>query len=241
MPKFRAKSTKAVSAHEALVGIVLFILCGPSVLSAESLTVTLTPAQQTGAHGTYFSAPFDFGTAFSEIESVRLEFVMPGGYEGYAASTGNSFYSRALALVIHDAEMPITSVWSLDIATALSASVHDVRPGESTQWDFRRSFAPGEVVPSPNWPDFLFQGAGRIEWIDVFDSSVRPQLGEAPTTITTTWLPPGEIQSAQLTIVGTPVPEPASALLVAMGALTLLSCRQLRRSRSLAAFAASRR
>ncbi len=80
--------------RQALLSCVFLILYGSSSHAiAETFTVPLNPVEQTAANGNYLSAPFDFGTAFSRIDSITLEFIMPGGYEGTAMTTGNSSFS----------------------------------------------------------------------------------------------------------------------------------------------------
>ena len=183
-------------------------------MHAETFTVSLQPQETTGPYGTYLSAPFDFETEFSNIDLITLQFMMPAGYEGYFASTGNSFYSRSLEIVVHDIEMPVTNIWSLDIATALRASASDLDANEAAEFRFRQVFNLGDEQTPVPWPSFLTGGAGHVSFFDVFYSSHRPPSGDTIGNSSTSWLPLGELAAPTLTIVGTPVPEPATAVLL---------------------------
>ena len=87
---------------------------------AATFTVPLSPTVVAAPDGDYLSAPFDFGTVFSHVESVTLDFTMPGGFEGNAMTTGNSSYFRNLAFVLHEAAAPITDAWSISPANGIA-------------------------------------------------------------------------------------------------------------------------
>jgi hypothetical protein len=225
MPKFCTGSIAGLRVRGVLVGLIHFALCASSAVKADSFSITLHPTEQIGANGPYLSAPFDLGTAFSEIESVTLGFIMPTGYEGSAATTGNSSFTRFLKLLLRPTDTPIPEIWQ-NSPTSLGAGAFDIRAGalEEMRFGYSVSF-PGDDSPL-DWPDFLFTGTGEVGWADEFYSSHHDLHGGVPSASSTSWLLPGEIQSAQLTIVGSPVPEPASVLLLAAGAVTALTCRQ---------------
>jgi hypothetical protein len=79
-----------MSSCRVLLTLLGFVAWCNSNALAETFTVPLTPAIANGQLGNYLSADFDFETSFSKIDSVTLEFVMPDGYEGNAATTGNN-------------------------------------------------------------------------------------------------------------------------------------------------------
>jgi hypothetical protein len=207
------------------------LMCSASQADDETFTISLVPSAEAGLHGSYLSAPFDFGTAFSEIESLTLRFAMPGGYEGSAVSTGNSFYWRSLNVVLHPADTPAPEYWQ-NSPSSLGALTLDVRPNAETEFRFLYSVSFGNDPAPPSWPEFLYTGIGRVGWTDEFFSGLHPLPDGVPTSSSTSWALPGEIQSAELIIVGTPVPEPASLLLVAASIAVSLSHRRLSRAES---------
>ena len=225
MPKFCTGSIAGLRVRGVLVGLIHFALCASSAVKADSFSITLHPTEQIGANGPYLSAPFDLGTAFSEIESVTLGFIMPTGYEGSAATTGNSSFTRFLKLLLRPTDTPIPEIWQ-NSPTSLGQSTFDMPAGAAEEFRFLYSVSfPGDDSPL-DWPDFLFTGSGEVGWVDEFYSSHHPLPDGVPFTSSRSWLLPSKIQSAQLTIVGTPVPEPASVMLLAAGALTALACRR---------------
>jgi hypothetical protein len=226
MPKFRATLMRST-----WVVLAFLSLCTTSRLHAETFTVTLTPTEQAGDLGMYLSAPFDFGTAFSEIQSVTLEFMMPGGYQGTAVTTGNSSVFRSLNLLLYDAAIPMPDYW-YNSAASLGGSAFNVRAGTPAEIRFVYS----DDAP-PDWPDFLFTGIGQVGWADTFHAS-HHLIGSGMESSSISWLLPGEIQSAQLKVVGTPIPEPSSHLMLLVGGLAVPFCRHVWRRRPQAAGAA---
>ncbi len=204
--------------------VFALIACRDSLAIAEASTVPLTPVARSGAYGNYLSSPFDFGTAFSRIDSVKLEFTMTGGYEGTAVSTGNSSYFRYFATVIHDEAAAIDNVWPPDTAKVLTNSSFHISAGIATELTLGNfvQFPSAEPVAS-DWPDFLLTGHGSIAFIDVFESSFHPLPSGIEVSSSTSWSSPGEILSATLTIEGTPVPEPISIWLIVVLATIMLA------------------
>jgi hypothetical protein len=207
-----------------LLSLFGFALVVPYCAKGEVFRVPLNPSEQTAPLGSYISAPFDFGTGFLQIDSVTLEFMMPGGYEGYAVTTGNSSSSRWLHLVLHDTETVVPNIWA-NSGTTLASWGSDIEDNELAQFAFKGFLSFGQGDTEPVWPDFILGGTGRVSWVDEFHSSYHPLPDGVGGSSSTSWLIPGEIVSAQLTIVGTPVPEASSVTLLAVGALTVFACR----------------
>jgi hypothetical protein len=218
---------------------VLLALCAPSFARADRFTVALNLTEQLGVYGGYLSAPFDFGTSFSEIESVTLQFVMPGGYQGFAATTGNSSVIRSLDLLLYPVAAPVPEIWQ-NSATSLGTSALDISAGTLDEFRFVYSVSSGNDSLPLDWPDFLLTGRGQVGWVDEVYASHHPLPDRMPFSSTTSWVLPGEIRSAQLTIVGTPVPEPASVVLIAAGAVIAISYCWIWRRRRYQSAAAER-
>ena len=200
---------------------------------AATFTVPLFPTIATAPAGNYLSTAFDFGTAFSQVESLTLEFALPGGYEGHAITTGNSSYFRSLSFILHDATVPITNAWSIDSEDGITRSVFHVPVTGSVSVDFSGfSYSFGGISVEPSWPEFILQGQGRLAFIDVFESSFHPLPTGITVSSTTSWQPPAGIAGATLTIVGVPVPEPSSVLIPAISSAFCIMCLTRRRQRS---------
>ena len=210
--------------RHALLSCVFLILYGSSSHAiAETFTVPLNPVEQTAANGNYLSAPFDFGTAFSRIDSITLEFIMPGGYEGTAMTTGNSSFFSELKFVLHDSDQPPDV--PINSSASLVSSAFRISTGATSEFPFFLNvFVVGEEF-DPIWPDFLYSGAGRVAWIEEIHASYHPLPDGIPLRSTTTWLSPDEIVSPTLTIVGIPVPEPGSILMLLVGMIVAIALR----------------
>ncbi len=221
--------------HKSLVFLIAWLCCGVSFAIADEITVPLTLTQQSGKYGDYLSAAFDFGTAFSHIDSVKLQFVMPDGYEGNAVGTGNSFYSSNLVISAHSSETLVEDISffaGFGVVSPPSLSTYQFHVDAGIP--FEVDFAPysyslsGEPIP-PTWPDFILGGNGLMTFLDLNQSTFAPLPFGTPSSTTTSWLLPGEIQSATLTIVATPVPEPASIALLSIGCLWFMQSIARRR------------
>lgn len=213
-----------------LAGIALVAAVFSSAL-AESYSVLLNPVIQSEARGSYLSAPFDFAVEFSHVDTVKLTFVMPDGYVGTAFTTGNSFYFRDLVLLVHDLSSPLGSLYDIYdyySPTALVNAVGGVSPNTLGEFGFGRPYItfPGDPPPELTWPDFIFSGRGNVSFIDSHEtglnllSPIRTADDERMS-----WLPPGNILSARLTIEGTAAPEPGAMLLAGIGTLTAYARR----------------
>jgi hypothetical protein len=234
MPKFRATLMRST-----WVVLALLSLCITSRLHADTFTVTLTPTEQTGDLGMFLSAPFDFGTAFADIQSVLLEFISPAGYQGTAVTTGNSSVFSSLNMLLYGAATPVPDWW-YNSPSSLGASAFTVRAGEPKQILFLHSASlAGDTTPL-DWPEFLFTGRGQVGWTNEIHAS-RHLIGSGMESSSISWLLPGEVQSAQLKVVGTPIPEPPSHLLLLVGALAVPFWRHVWRRRRQAAGAAGSR
>jgi hypothetical protein len=204
-----------------LFNVLAAISAGPSTcVFAATFTVPLSPIAATAPVGEYLSADFDFGTAFSKIDTLMLEFTLPNGYEGNAVTTGNSSYYRNLAFVLHDTAVPVIGDQNSITRTAFS-----VRALDPVQIGFGGPLLSFNGVTSQSsWPEFVFLGHGRLAFIDEFRSSFHPLPAGIPVSSTTSWLLLDEIAGASLTIVGTPVPEPG---LVPIAVVCGASCLKL--------------
>lgn len=212
--------------HRVMLALLAIVTSAHSSVIAETFTVPLTPAVSMGTHGDYLSASFDFGTSFSRIDSVTLEFVMPAGYEGTAVTTRNSTYTRYLSTLIHDATSLIDDL-SFDPFQSLSNLSFHVTAGVPNELQYDRFIVfPGGDPADHMWPEFLFGGSGRVEFIDIHSSSFHPLPSGTTVSFSTSWLIPPEIVSAQLKIVGTAVPEPATWQLMAVILAPALACRK---------------
>jgi hypothetical protein len=205
----------------------------PSCALAGTFSVPLTGLDQLEPDGDYLTADFDFGTAFSQVDSFMLEFVMPNGYEGVSATTGNSSWSRKLNVVIHDGAAPLDLGFASPPAS-FRQSFSRVRHGIPAHFDVGRSLIcftavdcregiclTAEDCPEPAWPNFVLSGRGRVEFVEVRHSWSHPLPSGVTVSSSTSYGSPGEIVSAQLTIVGTPVPEPSSLVLVICGGVCM--------------------
>jgi hypothetical protein len=209
--------------------LAVLVAIAPSVAPAKSLTFELAPVLQVGAHGEYLAASFDFGTKFSRIESLTLSFVMPGGYEGTAMTTGNSSYLRTLATIVHDPAITVDEPFGLDPATGFTSSTFHVPAGRPHELAYGRLLAfPSGRPARQTWPDFLLAGSGIVSFIDDNRSYSHPLPAGIALGSTISWLAPNGITSARLTIIGTPVPEPAATSLLAIVAFVKAVARPKR-------------
>jgi hypothetical protein len=205
--------------------LLLASLMAPPSAIGETIAIPLSFATATGSAGDYLSSPFDFGSSFSRIESLRLELLMPSGYEGTAVSTGNSSYDRHLIAVIQETATPLT-VESINGQSEdqIRSSAFSILPAIPYSMNFSGtsfSFVDGVLIIHEAWPEFVLRGTGQVALIDEFDSSYHPLPAGVSLSSTTSWLPPDGIAQATLIVVGTPVPEPkVSALLLACLAWT---------------------
>lgn len=201
---------------------------------SAAFTVPLSLSVETGPYGDYLSSSFDFGTSFAQIDSITLDFAMPSGYEGSFASTGNSSFSRSLALVLHDPSVLITSPWSISPENGITQLMGHVGTVESVSVRLFRegSFSiPGRSVGRV-LPNFLVQGYGQIAFIDTYESRFHPLPDRITVSSSTSWMPPLGIVNASLTVIGVPAPEPNSILMVLIGGALCGGCVTRRRCRS---------
>ena len=219
----------------SLAAYILFacaIFCCEAA-GAETFTVPLDVSSRTGDGGQYLSADFDFHIAFSQIDSITLSFRMPSGYEGTALAGGYFSVFSQLWTVLHGTGTAPTFgslIGGPETGNPfLGVNLFQV-PANSVQ---QIGFYPPVVFTDPPdnlWPDFLFSGAGSLAVTDyqVATSGVFqgggffPDDGQGMTTIS--WNLPGEFSDARLTIVATPVPEPATVGLACEAVLLSLIC-----------------
>jgi hypothetical protein len=191
----------------------------PAVAHGATFSIELQPTVTTGAYGNYLAAPFDFGTAFSQIESFKLEFVSATGYDGGIGSTGNSTFSKLLKVAAHEGDAPLTSppnVLDLD-SVGFSQTYFHVPANTPTEARFGPlTFSIGTENPEIIWPDFSLAGRGWISMIDEASGWYHPLPEGITLSSSLGWKVP-EIASARLTIVGTVVPEPSAVVLFCCG------------------------
>ena len=212
-----------------LMGYVLLTACRASIAGSYSLPLEFEV--RSAPSGTYLAAPFDFEQKFERIESVRLELVLPGGYQGTAMTTGNSFYLRDLNFLIHDPATPIDSYLNADPAMTLHSSLFNI-PDGAAEVQFRGrtfplNFDSEPWLMEPSYPDYLLAGRGELDIVDR-SSTTSGLLSPGGGTTTTSWMPPGQILSARLTIETGTVPEARSLFLVTIAAALLISQRSPR-------------
>src|SRR4051812_5102722 len=186
----------------------------PAVAAVVTVPITnLTPTDTDD----YFTGIFDFGTAFSHVDSLDFEFVMPNGYEGFVPTLENN-YSRSLYVVIHgtDDTIELCNIGlGFPLASSLFSNFSQIDPGESAGLHFQL------LTPQISWPedlqqdfcDFVNSGHGRVMFVGVELRSLDLPIGHAAS-----YAIPGEITQARITLTGTPVPEPSIVGLFLLGA-----------------------
>ena len=195
------------------------------------MTVPLSPVVTAGLHGDYLSAEFDFGTKFTDVESVTLEFTLPNGYQGSIATTGNTIYSRNIDLVLHDLGTSAADQNPTDTRFGRRQSLLNISAASPYSFQFKDLTDFGNpLFAGIAWPDFVLQGRGQVSLIDIFMASSQPLMQEAGSNPTISWSPPSEISGLRLTVVGTLVPEPNSALICLIGVASLTMFRGRHRS-----------
>jgi hypothetical protein len=185
--------------------------CAAGVFTAP--VTNIVPAE-TGDH---LVGEFDFGFSFSQVESLEFEFMMPNGYEGVFATTGNSSWSRALHVVIHgsDDTVQFTDIGlAYPVMSSLFASFYQVHPNESARLHFQPLITPfNPPIPDHAFRDFVNSGHGRLVFVDIYRSAFHPLPDHVVLGTSTSYAIPGEITLARITVTGTPIPEPSSVLL----------------------------
>jgi hypothetical protein len=173
---------------------------------------------------------FDLGVKFSLISSVRLELMIPEGYEGAAVFTGNSSYGRSLDVVRHAASETIefTDIGPQLPINSLSGNFFHIEPNESGELRLGSIFGPNGA---PNWlltlGDFLTSGRGRVTLTEVERFASYSLVDDVPGTHRTLYAAPAVNLQARITITGAAIPEPSvAATLAAATCLPLLRPRR---------------
>jgi hypothetical protein len=209
------------------LGVVLCVALPGAFASAESYSVTLTPTLQNGVGGGYLSSPFDFGTQFSQIDSVKVVFTMPAGFAGSIWSTGNSSGSQMIGIQIHDESQVLDLPLTTNPADDTYAWLFNVAAGTPTEIPFMMiPVLDGESA----FPAFWSSGSGKVDFV-VLSSTYYHPINGPPESYSSShaWLTPVAISSATLTIEGTAVPEPHSVGLTMILAAMALAVRRRRR------------
>jgi hypothetical protein len=185
--------------------------CAAGVFTAP--VTNIVPAE-TGDH---LVREFDFEYSFSQVESLEFEFVMPNGYDGVFATTGNSSWSRGLHVVIHGSDDVVQFTdngLAYPIMSSLFATFYEVRPSESAGFYFRPLITPFHPpIPDHAFRDFVNSGNGRLVFVDIYRSALHPLSDHVVLGTSTSYAIPEEITLARITVAGTPTPEPSSVLL----------------------------
>ena len=198
--------------HRMLVGFVSVLVTNqtPAVAAVVTVPVTNLTAADTGDH---FTGDFDFGVAFSQVDSLDFDFVMPNGYEGFAPTIDNNL-SRSLYVVIHgtDDTIQFTNIGlGFPFASSLFANFGQIDPGVSAGMHYQ------PITPPFSWPanlqqafrDFVNSGHGRVMFVDVELRTLDLPLGHVAS-----YAIPGEITQARITVTGTLVPESNTVVLL---------------------------
>jgi hypothetical protein len=150
---------------------------------------------------------------------------MPQGYEGTAVEAGYSSLTKNLWTSIVEPGAAPNFGYYLGLppgSPSLGAATFSI-PANSPQ---QIGFFPPTVFTGPPiymWPNFLFSGNGTISITDFATSTSGFTGGTGPFSTSISWLLPGAVTDASITIVGTVVPEPPTALVLTIGVLIAAS------------------
>jgi hypothetical protein len=207
--------------HRTSASAIIAILCIHAAAVAESFTTVLEFAPEVSDNGQYLNAEFDFQSRFTSIDSVTLNFTMPQGYQGVAVAGGYFSLVKYLLTSIHEAGVGPHFGYDLGGPPAppsLGTTTFSIPASSPQQFSF---FPPTVSTDPPTymWPDFLYSGDGSISITDYAMSTSGFGGVPEPVTSSISWLLPGAITDASITVAGTSVPEPPTALVFALGVL----------------------
>ncbi len=213
-----------------VVGLIAGLVLSPDLAVAAQFTTTVANFTPSDA-GDRLVADYDFGVAFSHVESLEFEFEMPAGFEGSFVTTGNSSWSRTMHVVLHDETdaIDLTEIGLGMPITSLSSTVVHVVPGTPAGLRFASLFGMAGT-PAFDFDEFVLSGHGRITVVDAMRSDIHPLPDHELVRSSTTYSLPNEISLARITITGTAVPEPAALSLMLLGVCSLVSDRKRRMS-----------
>ena len=209
------------SPHRTSAAAIIALLCIHAAAVAESFTTVLNFAPKFGDNGQYLGAEFDFQTRFTTIDSVTLNLTMPQGYEGTALAGGYFSLTKEFWTNIGEAGAAPNFGYYLGgppAAPSLGTATFSI-PASSPQ---QMGFFPPTVFTDPPiymWPDFLFSGYGSISITDFTTGTTGFTGGTGPFSTSVSWLLPGAVTDASITVVGTAVPEPPTGLVLVLGVL----------------------
>jgi hypothetical protein len=198
--------------HFALqAAFVITAIVAPLTTYAATIAIPIDLTDQQAPLGHYLAADFDFGTTFSHVETMTLEFRLAQGYTSSAVGTGSSFsVGWLLAIVDEHGKQFTTDPMSLSLpapsnATGLIKSVEDIAP---------HSIHDTVFGPPIVWPGAL-TGHGRVALIATCLTTFGPlNFGDRPPVAS--WGSLTEIDAVRLIVDGTPTPEPSTLLLAAI-------------------------
>jgi hypothetical protein len=211
----------------ALIVIAAGMGAAGGSVAAATFTAELVLVPGTNQFGQYVAASYDLGVGLRNIESVRLELDVPGGYEGTIATTGNSSWYQAMIMTIQDSAVAIPAA---DESHFLGRGDMSVPAGSAVEIEFSRPriFLNELMSVDGPWPEFLATGAGIVWFSDLLISSYHPLPDYEGATTTSSWTLPEELHGARLIIEADAVPEPASWGLMALSLAGMAARRRLR-------------
>jgi hypothetical protein len=196
--------------------IAIALVCAfNSRARADTFTVPLNLAEATGPLGQYLSGNFDFQTAFSSIDSVTLEITMP---RGFAADNNSATEATQIWVTLQNVGSEL--VFGQFSPDGTFADAADLPAGTPQQFGF---FPPYLGIDASDelqhdWPAYLYLGTGAIGICDLHTHTFFDLAGPI-SFFNLLDLPAADVTNASLVVVGTAVPEPASAVLAAIGAI----------------------
>jgi len=154
----------------ALLAVMALIAGGEA--AAATFTAELQLVAETNQFGQYVTASYDFGIGLTNIQEVRLELDVPGGYEATAMSTGNSSWSQWLLMTLQGSTAPIPSA---EVSNSLGRGQMDLEAGSAVDVRFSPPMLYNgfELVHGP-WPNFLGTGSRTVWFTDLSIHSYHP-------------------------------------------------------------------
>lgn len=171
------------------VVVAVLLLTSSRRVHADTFTVPLSLHEQSTSSGSYATANFDFGTTFSQISSIKLQLLIPGGFRFVAVSTGNSTYLSWLDAALYGPEATEDQLCFFCGFGApppapvpfLGQPVTLIPPGIASDVNFMPPMSPnGDVI----WPDFILAGKGQLLIAAVGQQTIDPLVPGIPSSTT---------------------------------------------------------
>lgn len=188
---------------------------------AGTITVPLSLSPTTLPDGEALIGEFDFDNTFRQIDSVVVEFVLPGGFHGDVGSTGNSTfgsYFSVFMLPLNESSprLPVRSRAGFSQPLLRVPANQVQRLSFYSLYDFEE---PVRII----WPNQILEGSGRIAFAEVRYSSFHPLPAGDVVSSTSTLVLPNQVTDAHLVITGDLIPEPTSCLLLTLASLLVFA------------------